>query len=61
LHLWTEGYDRELKDVFAAQEDIVEAIAASLRVRLGLKQGEALVSNRTIAVDLYQQYLRPAR
>jgi adenylate cyclase len=58
LHLWTENYDRELKDVFVVQEDIAQAIAVSLRVPLGLKQGEALVSNRTGDLDSYQQYLR---
>jgi len=58
LHLWTENYDRELKDVFAVQEDIAQAIAASLRVPLGLKEGERLVSNRTDDLESYQEYLR---
>jgi len=57
-HLWTENYDRELKNVFTIQEDIATAIAASLRVPLGLKEGQSLVSNRAIDPDLYQAYLR---
>jgi TolB-like protein/Tfp pilus assembly protein PilF len=57
-HLWTESYDRELKGVFAVQEEIASAIAGALRVPLGLRQGEALVSNRTNDLDSYQQYLR---
>ena len=57
-HLWTESYDRELKGIFAVQEDIAQAIAASLRVPLGLKQGETLVSNRTGDTESYQNYLR---
>jgi TolB-like protein len=57
-HLWTENYDRNLTDVFAIQEDIAQAIASSLRVPLGLKQGETLVSNRTNDLESYQQYLR---
>jgi tetratricopeptide (TPR) repeat protein len=57
-HLWTESYDRELKGVFAVQEEIATAIAASLRVPLGLKAGESLVSNRTSDTDSYQDYLR---
>jgi TolB-like protein/Flp pilus assembly protein TadD len=57
-HLWTESYDRELKGVFAIQEEIATAIAASLRVPLGLKEGQSLVSNRTIDTDSYQDYLR---
>jgi TolB-like protein len=57
-HLWTDSYDRELKDVFAVQEDIARAIAAALQVPLGLKQGENLVSNRDIDPDSYRDYLR---
>ena len=57
-HLWTESYDRELKDVFAVQESIAQAIAGALQVPLGLKPGEQLVSNRMADTDLYQDYLR---
>jgi adenylate cyclase len=57
FHVWTDSYDRELKDVFAVQEDVARAIAASLQVPLGLKQGETLVSNRNIDPQSYQQYL----
>jgi len=57
-HLWTESYDRELKDVFAVQEDIAQAIAGALQVPLGLNEGEHLVSNRTNNTSSYQDYLR---
>jgi TolB-like protein/Tfp pilus assembly protein PilF len=57
-HLWTESYDRELKDVFATQEDIAQAIAGALQVPLGLKQGENLVSSRTNDFESYDSYLR---
>ena len=58
IGLWTDNYDRELTDVFVIEEDIAQAIAAALRVPLGLAQGERLVSNRTSDVDSYQDYLR---
>ena len=57
-HLWTDSYDRELKDIFATQEDIAQAIAGALQLPLGLKPGETLVSNRTIDPETYQDYLR---
>jgi TolB-like protein/Tfp pilus assembly protein PilF len=57
-HLWTQNYDRQLKDVFAVQEDVAQAVATSLQVPLGLKQGEKLVSSRDIDPDSYQDYLR---
>ncbi len=34
VHLWSETYRRELSDVFAIQEDLSNAIARQLRVRL---------------------------
>jgi TolB-like protein/DNA-binding SARP family transcriptional activator len=58
VHLWAETYDRELTGVFAIQEEIATAIAGALRMPLGLKVGERLVSNRTDDLDSYQQYLR---
>ena len=33
-HLWSERYDRELIDVFAIQDDIAQAIAGALQVKL---------------------------
>jgi tetratricopeptide (TPR) repeat protein len=58
VSIWTDSYDREYADVFAVQEDIARAIAASLRMPLGLNPGENLVANRNIDVELYQQFLR---
>jgi tetratricopeptide (TPR) repeat protein len=33
-HLWSERYDRQIEDVFAVQDEIAAAIAATLRVKL---------------------------
>ena len=58
LNVWSESYDRELIDIFSIQEDIAKAIAASLRVPLGLQQGDSLVRNRINDLNSYDQYLR---
>ena len=58
VNLWAENYDRELKDIFATQSDVAQAIAGALRVPLGLQQGETLVRNRTKDLESYDQYLR---
>ena len=58
VSIWTENYDREFTDVFAIQEDIATAIAGALRMPLGLKPGERLVSNRTNDLKSYEDYLR---
>ena len=33
-HLWSQRYDRELADVFAVQDEIAQAIASALQVKL---------------------------
>jgi TolB-like protein len=58
IQVWSENYDRDLTDVFAIQEDIAHAIAASLRMPLGLKPGENLVNSRTKDEATYEDYLR---
>lgn len=58
VNVWADSYDREMTDVFAIQEDIARAIAASLRMPLGLKPGENLISNRTVDQGTYELYLR---
>jgi len=54
-HLWSDEYDRQLDDVFAIQTEIAQAIAAELRVSLGLDEAGKLVSPTTDleAHDLY--------
>src|SRR6266516_2404764 len=34
IELWTQTFDRELKDIFAVQEEIAAAVASSLKVTL---------------------------
>jgi serine/threonine protein kinase/tetratricopeptide (TPR) repeat protein len=34
FHLWSERYDREMTDIFAIQDEITQAIAAALRIKL---------------------------
>jgi TolB-like protein len=55
-HLWSEQYDRTLDDVFAIQTEIAEAIAAELRVPLGLDDPDDLVTP-TADLEAYDLYL----
>ena len=57
-HLWSERYDRELKDVFAIQDQIVESIVSALRVRLGRSEVPAAARRHRTNVTAYQDYLR---
>ena len=40
-HLWSERYDREMADVFAIQDEIADAIAAVLRIKLAVQPSAA--------------------
>jgi TolB-like protein/Tfp pilus assembly protein PilF len=51
--LWTERYDRELKDVFAIQDEISRAIVDKLRLTLGRGQ-----RRHDISFEAYEAYLR---
>jgi len=55
-HLWSEHYDRTLESVFQIQTEIAEAIAAELRVPLGLVD-PAMLAIPTTDVDAYDLYL----
>src|SRR5262249_17978517 len=37
-HLWSQTYDRELKDVFKVQEDIAKDVAQQLSITLGVAE-----------------------
>ena len=58
FHLWSETYDRELKDIFAIQDEIARAIGEELKVRvLDKSEGTAAVSGTT-NVEAHDLYLR---
>ena len=53
-HIWSERYDRELRDVFAIQDEIATMIADRLRVTLGDKTREPLIKPPTDNLEAYQ-------
>ena len=55
-HLWSERYDREMTDVFAIQDEISQAIAEKLRVRLA--GGGPLVKRHTENLEAYNLCLK---
>jgi adenylate cyclase len=57
-HLWSERYDRELKDVFAIQDEIARSIVATLKITLSPKESVALKKAPTSDLEAYDYYLR---
>jgi len=58
FHLWSESYDRELRDVFAIQQEIARNVVRSLRVTLSPQEKGALAQAPTSHVQAYDYYLR---
>jgi serine/threonine-protein kinase len=58
FQLWSERYDRELKDIFDVQDEIAKAIVERLRVTLAGGKGDRLVAQATTSVEAYQLYLK---
>src|SRR2546425_3844108 len=56
--LWSERYDREMKDVFEVQDEIAQKIAAALRIQLSPPEQEALAAKPTDNLQAYDLYLR---
>jgi serine/threonine protein kinase len=59
--LWSERYDREMKDVFEVQDEIARKIAEALRVTLSPQELEALAVKPTENLQAYDLYLRGKR
>src|ERR1700676_1548392 len=59
--LWSERYDREMKDVFEVQDEIARKIAEALRVTLSQQELEDLATKPTENLQAYDLFLRGKR
>jgi adenylate cyclase len=57
-HLWSNHYDRELKDIFAVQDEIARSIAATLKIALTPGESKAIGRVPTTDLEAYDYYLR---
>jgi TolB-like protein/class 3 adenylate cyclase len=57
-HVWSERYDRTLADVFAVQDEVVQAIVARLAGQLAVFEAEKVRRKRTGHLGAYDCYLR---
>jgi serine/threonine protein kinase/TolB-like protein/Tfp pilus assembly protein PilF len=56
--VWSEQYDRELKDIFAVQSDVALRIADAMAVTLSAGERERVEKRPTDNIEAYQLYLR---
>lgn len=57
-HLWSDRYDREVKDIFEIQDEIARSIAERLKVTLEGGAQERLASAATKNLEAYQLYVK---
>ena len=61
VHLWSERYDRELKDVFAVQSEVASQVVKALAVTLKSGEHERLFQKYTTNIDAYDVFIRARR
>jgi len=57
-HLWAERYDRDLKDIFAFQDEITQKIIAALQVKLTEGEQAGIRARGTDNLDVYLKVLQ---
>jgi TolB-like protein/Tfp pilus assembly protein PilF len=57
-HLWAERYDRELKDIFALQDEITMKIITAMQVKLTEGEGARVHAKGTDNLDAYLKFLQ---
>ena len=57
FHLWSQTYDRELRNVFAVEDELARSIVQALRPRL-VKASSPLVRQATASIEAHDLYLQ---
>jgi TolB-like protein/Tfp pilus assembly protein PilF len=57
-HLWAESYERDLKNIFALQGEVAEAIAEQVRAVVTPQEHARLVKKHPVDPEVYELYLK---
>ena len=57
-HIWAERYNRDLRDIFTLQDEVIQKIVTALVVKLTLDEQERLVHKGTDSLEAYDCILR---
>jgi tetratricopeptide (TPR) repeat protein len=60
-HLWTNTYDRQLRDVLALHSEVAQAVAREIRTSLTPEQQGRLAASRPVNPAAHEEYLRGRR
>ena len=56
-HLWAESYERDLRDVFALQAEVAQAIAGEIRIQVTPRERKRLRQVRRVDPRAYEAYM----
>jgi serine/threonine-protein kinase len=57
-HLWAESYERDLRDIFALQSEVAQAITNEIKIKLTPQERTRLASARPVDPQSYEAYLK---
>jgi len=57
-HLWSDSYDRDLKDIFAIRSEVAQTVARAMQVTLAAGERQTLEQKPTKDMEAYQLYLK---
>ena len=57
-HIWSETYDREMRDIFDVQDEIRLAVIEALQIKLFGSQRSEVIKRHTENADAYRAYLK---
>ncbi len=57
-HLWSESYQRDLRDILTLQGDMARAITGEIKIKVTPQEHARLASRRPVNPEAYQAYLR---
>ena len=58
FHIWSEQYDRELKDIFSVQDEIVHTIVGKLAVKIDAAERKRVMHKKPESMEAYDYQLR---
>jgi TolB-like protein/DNA-binding winged helix-turn-helix (wHTH) protein len=57
-HVWAERYDRELRDVFSIQDEVIGEIITALSLKLTPEEEKRVAKHNTLNLDAYDLFMR---
>jgi adenylate cyclase len=57
-HIWAQRYDRDLKDIFAVQDEVTFAIVIAIEPQLAMSERKRALRKRPESLDAWENYQR---